>query len=223
MRVLVIDDEEQIANFVMAGLHQENFAADWAGSATKGLMLGKVNSYDCAVIDIRLPGSIDGLDICRMLREHGCTFPIIMLSVTRDTRVKIDALNFGADDYLTKPFLFAELVARIRALLRRERTMVGMIIEIGEVSLDTLKHVAMRAGRPVRLNRKEFALLEYFMRNPDTLLTRAMILEHVWDTEVDQFTNTVDVHVRFLREKLDDGRRHKFIRTVHGHGYKFQP
>jgi two-component system OmpR family response regulator len=220
MRILIIEDEEEIANFVMQGLRGERFAVDWAATSEKGLMFAKVNPYDCAVVDIKLPGKVDGLDICKALRDKGKMFPIIMLSAVRDPEIKIRALNLGADDYVVKPFLFAELLARIRALLRRQKAATGTTFTVRDLTMDTLTHSVARAGKRIKLNRKEFGLLEYFLRNPGTLLTRSMILDHVWDTDVDQLTNTVDVHVSLLRRKVDRGSDEKLITTVHGCGYK---
>jgi len=222
MRILVIEDEKDIADFILSGLRAEHFAVDWAETGTKGLMWAKVNSYDLAILDIRLGDDESGLDICRVIREKGKTFPIIMLSVNNDTRTKIEALNIGADDYLTKPFFVAELIARMRALLRREKKITGPTLSVGDLFMDTSSHSVSRAGKVLKLNKKEFTLLEYFMRNPGTTLTRGMILEHVWDINADPFTNTVDVHIRFLRAKMDDGHRQKLLKTVHGYGYKLE-
>ncbi len=253
MRILLIEDEKGIADFIIAGLRAERFAVDWASTAEKGLLLAKVNPYDAGVFDIRLSdpssgalpshvlsgktvgvsshkisdgkvwgGERDGLCILEEVRRKGKIFPIIMLSVTGDAQTKIDALNLGADDYLTKPFSMAELIARIRALLRREKKITEQVLAVADLTMDTRAHTAARGGKPVKLNRKEFALLEYFMRNPGTMLTRSMILDHVWDMSVDPFTNTVDVHMRFLREKIDDGRKKKLLKTVHGYGYKIE-
>jgi len=222
MRILVVEDEKEIADFVVSGLRAQHFAVDWAETCQKGLLWAKVNPYDLAVLDIRLGDKESGLDLCRMIREKGKTFPILMLSVRSDAVTKIEALNIGADDYLTKPFFMAELVARIRALLRREKKLMGSRLALCDLEIDTLTHTALRAGKPIKLNRKEFALLEYLMRNPGTTLTRSMILEHVWDINADPFTNTVDVHIRFLRSKVDDGHRKKLLKTVHGYGYKIE-
>ncbi len=145
-----------------------------------------------------------------------------MLSVTGDVATKIEALNLGADDYLAKPFSLAELLARVHALLRREKKITGPKLVVADLEMDTRAHTVARAGKVIPLNRKEFALLEYLMRNPGTTLTRSMILEHVWDMNADPFTNTVDVHIRFLREKIDVGRRKKLLKTVHGFGYKIE-
>lgn len=220
MKILLIEDEVEIAEFVVKGLREERYSVDWASVGAKGLMWAKVNNYDLAVIDINLGHGESGLDICREIREKGKSFPIIMLSVINDTTTKIAALNMGADDYLTKPFFVAELIARVRALMRREKKLTGPVLRIADLEMDTLAHTVHRNGREIKLNRKEYTLLEYFLRNAGTTLTRGMILEHVWDMTTDPFTNTVDVHVRFLRAKIDDGHRKKLITTVHGYGYK---
>jgi two-component system OmpR family response regulator len=173
-------------------------------------------------MDIQVEGSQTGLEICRSVREKGRSFPIIMLSVTHDTAIKIEALNSGADDYLTKPFSISELMARVRALMRREKVMTGPILKIADLELNVNAHTARRGKKQISLNRKEFGLLEYLMRHHGTTLTRTMILEHVWEVATDPFTNTVDVHVRFLRRKIDDGFTKRLIKTVHGYGYKIE-
>ncbi len=221
MRILFIEDEREIASFVVNGLREEHFAVDWADSAEKGLAWVKMNEYDLGIFDVKLPG-VGGIEACRKLRERGRSFPIIILSVMNDAVTKVDALNLGADDYLQKPFFMAELVARAKALLRRGKRAEEPVIKLADMVMDTVKHMAARAGKPLDLNRKEFSLLEYFMRNPGVTLTRAMIMEHVWDANADPFTNTVDVHVRFLRQKVDSGHRLKLLKTVHGYGYKFE-
>jgi two-component system OmpR family response regulator len=222
MRILLVEDEAEIAQFIINGLKTERFAVDWAATGTKGLLWAKVNAYDLAILDINLGNDENGLDVCEAIRAKGKAFPIIMLSVTNDPHTKIKALNIGADDYLTKPFFVAELLARVRALLRREKKLTGPKLVIDDLEMDTIAHVVKRAGKEIRLNRKEFTLLEYFMRNAGTTLTRGMILEHVWDINADPFTNTVDVHVRFLRSKIDEGHKKKFFKTVHGYGYKME-
>jgi DNA-binding response OmpR family regulator len=221
MRILLIEDERDIANLIVAGLRAERFAVDWARTGEQGLAWAKLNSYDLGIFDVRLP-QMTGIDVCRIIRRKGMQFPIIMLSVMNDAVTKVEALNVGADDYLAKPFFMAELSARAQALLRRERRVTGPILAVGDVTLDIALHAVTRAGKPIRLNRKEFSLLEYFMRNPGVTLTRAMILEHVWDMNADPFNNTVDVHVRFLRQKIDDGHPKKLLKTVHGYGYKIE-
>jgi len=221
MRILLIEDEREIAKFIVNGLRAEHFAVDWADNAEKGLAWVRMSDYDLGIFDVKLPG-MSGIDACRSLREKGFGFPVIILSVMNDAITKVEALNIGADDYLQKPFFMAELAARVRALLRREKKAEEPVIKVADVMLDTVRHTVTRAGMPIRLNRKEFCLLEYFMRNPGVTLTRAMIMEHVWDANADPFTNTVDVHVRFLRQKIDDGFKDKLITTVHGYGYKLE-
>lgn len=221
MRVLLIEDEKEIASFIINGLRTEHFAVDWTMTGEEGFRWAKINQYDLGIFDVRLQ-DVRGIEICKLLREKGKSFPIIMLSVINDAITKIEALNNGADDYLTKPFFMAELTARVRALLRREKKIKGPILQIGDLTMDALTHQVVRARKPITLNRKEFSLLEYLMRNPGTTLTRGMILEHVWDMNADPFTNTVDVHIRFLRQKIDVGHRVKLIKTVHGYGYKIE-
>jgi two-component system OmpR family response regulator len=193
---------------------------DWAETAEKGMAWAKWNTYDLGILDATLTG-MGGVEACYKLRHRGMTFPIIILSAAPDAAPKEQALQCGADDYLQRPFFMAELVARMRALLRRGDDAMEPVITLGDLTMDTVNHTATRAKRELTLNRKEFSLLEYFMRNPGVTLTRAMILEHVWDANVDPFTNTVDVHMRFLRQKVDAGFKRKLLKTVHGYGYKF--
>ncbi len=220
MRILLIEDDQDIAGFVVNGLRRERFAVDWAENAEKGLAWVKMSDYDIGIFDVNLP-DMSGIEACQLLRRRGRGFPVIMLSVLNDAITKVGALNVGADDYLQKPFFMTELVARVRALMRRGKKADLPIIKLGDMVMDTVKHMASRRGEPIDLNRKEFSLLEYFMRNPNVTLTRAMIMEHVWDINADPFTNTVDVHIRFLRQKVDGGHRRKLLKTVHGYGYKF--
>ena len=221
MRILLIEDEREIAEFIMRGLRAERFAVDWANTGEEGFGWAKVNEYDVGVFDVRLPG-MSGVEVCRALRDRKKEFPIIILSVMNDAVTKVEALNAGADDYLVKPFFMAELLARMRALMRRERKTTNPILRVEDLALDTVAHTARRGRREIRLNRKEFSLLEYLMRHSGTTLTRGMILEHVWDMNADPFTNTVDVHIRFLRQKIDEGCGVKLIKTVHGYGYKIE-
>ena len=221
MRILLIEDERDIADLITAGLRAEHFAVDWARSGEQGLAWAKINAYDLGIFDVRLP-RMNGIDVCGTIRKKSVPFPVIMLSVMSDAITKVEALNAGADDYLAKPFFMAELLARVRALLRRERKVTGSILIVGDLIMDILLHTVTRAGGAIRLNRKEFSLLEYLMRNPGVTLTRAMILEHVWDMNADPFNNTVDVHMRFLRLKIDKGHGRKLLTTVHGYGYKIE-
>jgi len=221
MRILLIEDERDIAEFIMRGLRDERFAVDWTNTGEEGLGWAKVNDYDAGVFDVRLPG-VSGVEVCRSLRERKKEFPVIMLSVMNDAITKVEALNAGADDYLVKPFFMAELLARIRALLRREHQTMNSVLRVADLFLDTISHTVRRGKQIIRLSRKEFSLLEYLMRHPGATLTRGMILEHVWDMNADPFTNTVDVHIRYLRQKIDDDHGLKLIKTVHGCGYKIE-
>jgi two-component system OmpR family response regulator len=222
MRVLLVEDEKEMANFIMKGLKAERFVVDWTQKSDQATLWAKVNDYSLAIMDIQIEGPQTGLQICRTIRERKKDYPIIMLSVIHDTAIKIEALNSGADDYLTKPFSLNELMARVRALLRREKTVIGPVLQLADLELDINSHSVRRAGKQISLNRKEFSLLEYLMRSPGTTFTRSMILEHIWEITTDPFTNTVDVHIRYLRRKIDEGFKKKLIRTVHGHGYKIE-
>lgn len=222
MRILLLEDEKGLADYITDSLKAERFAVDCAETGEKGLMWAMVNQYDVGIFDIKLAGEQTGLQVCKTIRDRGKGFPIIILSITGDVTTKIEALNLGADDYLAKPFSFAELLARVNALMRREKKITGPMLQIADLIIDTYTRTVTRGGKRIDLNRKEFALLEYLMRNPGTTLTRAMILEHVWDMNADPFTNTVDVHIRFLRAKVDEGRKKKLIKTAHGFGYRIE-
>lgn len=219
MRVLLTEDEEGIIRFMRRGLEDQGYAVDVATDGKQACILGKVNRYDIILMDYMLPEQ-DGIQSIRILRKKEVHTPILMLTVVDQQDCIVDALDSGADDYLTKPFDFEELLARIRALLRREKLMRDNILEYADLRLDRMRHTATRAGRELRLSKKEFMMLEYFMRNPEIVLTRNMILENVWDHAADPFTNTVDVHIRYLREKVDIPFPTNIIRTVHGVGYK---
>ena len=221
MRILVIEDEKGIASFIKKGLEAEYFAVDDTPDGEKGLWQARTNEYDAVVLDIMLPGK-NGIEICGELRKEKQEVPIIMLTVKNDLETKVQAFNSGADDYLTKPFAIEELSARLRALLRREKNIKGDTFKVGDLELDTITHTVTRGGKSIDLSKKQFVLLEYFMRNPKVVLTRSMILEHVWDMNADPFTNTVDVHIKFLREKINSGHKEKFIQTVRSCGYKFE-
>lgn len=223
MRALIVEDEKDIQRYLKQSLEDAGFAVDAETNGAKGSFLANTNDYDIAVLDMRLP-DMTGLEICESLRKKGRQFPVLILTVVSDTDSKVEALNAGADDYLTKPFDIDELLARTRALLRRHQQIVGEQINFGELSLDTRAHRVEYSGKTIKLTKKEFSVLEYFMRNPGTLLTRNMILDHVWDMETDPFSNSVDVHVRSLRRKLTKVRcPEETIETVRGYGYRFNP
>ena len=221
MRTLVIEDETEIAKFLKQGLEEEHFSVDLAQTAKEAIKLGTDYDYDVMVIDIQLPDG-DGIDVCKQIRAAKKPGSIIMLTVRTETDTKVKAFDAGADDYLTKPFSFDELISRIRALMRREKQLKGDKLVVNDLELDTKKHIVSRNGKKIDLRKKEFELLEYLMRNQDVVLTRTMILEHVWDMNTDPFTNTVDVHMRHLRKKVDEGHKKKIIKTVHGSGYKIE-
>ena len=217
MRLLIIEDEKKIAGFIKRGLKEEGYAADVASDGEQGLDMAASNSYDLIVLDLMLP-KVDGLTLCRNLRAKNIQVPVIILTARDKTSQKVEGLDAGATDYLTKPFAFEELLARIRAQLR-QGTSVTTEYREGDLTLNLLTHQVQRAGRDVPLSAKEFALLEYLMRNAGRVVTRWMIIEHVWDIHFDTTTNLVDVYIRYLRRKLDGPGRPPLFHTVRGRGY----
>ncbi len=219
MRILVVEDEKELLLHIQSILESEYFAVDTAGDGEKGSYLARTSEYDVIILDNRMPGKT-GLEVCKEIRAAGRTVPILILSVIAETTTKVALLNSGADDYLQKPFAAEELVARVRALLRRPKKTEGDILQIGDLVLDSRRH-AVRCGKTsIHLTPKEFMLLEYLMRNEGTVLSRSMILEHVWNAEVDQFTNTIDSHILSLRRKIGRSYKKKLIHTVLGKGYR---
>jgi DNA-binding response OmpR family regulator len=221
MRILFLEDEKGIVKFVKKSLEAERFIVDVAYDGKDGLYKAMINDYDVIIIDILLP-ELNGTEVCREIRKRkrrNANTPTIMLTCKTDIRTKIDAFGLGADDYLTKPFSFEELLARVRALLRRGKEVKENVLAFENLTLDPDKFEATRSGKKLKLSKKEFALLEYLMRHPKIVLRREAILEHVWN-DTDTFSNTVDAHVRFLRKKVDERQKVKLIRTVHGIGYK---
>lgn len=219
MRILVVEDDPKINNFLKISLESEYFVVDAVQDGEKGYYLAMNNEYDVIILDFMLPGKL-GLEICKELRTNGILTPIIGLSVKSETVNKVGFLNAGADDYLTKPFSFEELIARIQALLRRPQNIQSNIVEIGGIELDSKKHTVKKDGEEIYLTRKEFLLLEYLMKNHGTVLSRGMILEHVWDMNADPFSNTIETHIMTLRRKIDTEQSMRLIRTVPGIGYK---
>ncbi len=218
MRVLLVEDEEDIAAFIVKALRSESYSIDVTPSGKKGSFLGKVNDYDIIILDIMLP-DCEGFDVCREIRKKKKKVPILMLTVKSEIKDKVKAFDLGADDYLVKPFALEELLVRMRALLRRPQVPQEEIYRINGIILDTKQKIVTKNGKKLDLRTKEYSLLEYMMRNRGIVLTRSMMLEHVWDMNIDPFTNTVDVHIRSLRRKLDD-QEGRLIQTVHGVGYK---
>jgi heavy metal response regulator len=219
MRVLVVEDERRIADFVRRGLTEEGYAVDVAVDGEEALAWPAVAEFDVIVLDVMLPAR-DGIDVCRTLRQRGVRTPVLMLTARDAVEDRVRGLDSGADDYLVKPFAFAELLARLRALTRREPAVLGAELRSGDLTLDTRTREAARGGRAIELTSREFALLEYLMRHPNQVLTRTMIAEHVWNYDFDNATNVIDVHVRNLRRKIDDPFDAKLIHTVRGAGYR---
>ncbi len=218
MRILIVEDEKKVANFVKKGLQEEGYAVDLTFDGEEGLKLGKDPSYDLIILDIYLP-KLDGLAALKKLRAHGVRTPVLLLTVRATIEDKVLGLDSGADDYLTKPFAFQELLARVRALLRRRMDTGAAVVRIGDLVLDPASRIVSRGVRRIELTVKEFSLLEYFMRNPGKVLTRTMIIEHVWNYDFDSGTNVVDVYVNYLRKKIDSREEQKLIHTVRGVGY----
>jgi heavy metal response regulator len=218
MRILVVEDEKKVASFLKKGLEEEHYAVDTAFDGEEGLALAHINEYDLIILDIMLPKQ-DGMEVLRRIRANGSTVPIMMLTAKDSTDEIISGLDSGSDDYLTKPFSFAELLARVRALLRRRVKGKTDLLKVSDLSLSLSTHQVKRGEKRIELTPKEYALLEYFMRNPNRILTRTLIAEHVWDYSFDSSTNVVDVYVNYLRKKVDRGFEKSLIHTIRGSGY----
>jgi heavy metal response regulator len=218
VRILVVEDEQKVATFIKKGLEEEGYAVDVASDGEAGLDLGLTHVHDLIVLDIRLP-KLDGLRVLQGLRHDGVAAPVLLLTVRATIEDKVLGLDAGADDYLTKPFAFQELVARVRALLRRRSTGEPTVLRLADLSLDPARRTVTRGEEKIDLTPREFALLDYFMRNPGRVLTRTMIAEHVWDYSFDTSTNVIDVYVNYLRKKVDAGREPRLLHTIRGVGY----
>jgi two-component system OmpR family response regulator len=222
MRILIVEDDEQIASFIMKGLQQAGFATDHATDGEEGLRFALTKSYDGAIVDIMLP-KLDGLSLIETLRERKVNTPVIILSAKRSVDDRVRGLQKGGDDYLTKPFSFSELLARLQALIRR----AGSIAEpsrltVGDISIDLLSRAVTRGGKKIDLQSREFALLEYLMRNAERVVSKTMIMEHIWSYDFDPQTNIVDVLVCRLRHKVDKDFEKSLIHTIRGVGYVFK-
>jgi len=218
MRILLVEDDQQHAAIIARGLRKHAFAVDVASDGDEAVFLAETNDYDVLVLDVMLPRK-HGFEICRHLRSGGSDVPILMLTARDAVEDRVAGLETGADDYLTKPFDFAEFVARVRALLRRPRVWQAPKLCVGDLAIDTSARTAERAGRAISLTTKEFALLEFLGRNAGRVVSRSEIAEHVWDDHYDPFSNVIDVYVRKLRQKVDDGERIRLIHTRRGAGY----
>ena len=212
----------KLAELVARGLREEGHAADIATQGTEALMLAEVDLYDVIVLDLMLPGGLDGFEVCRRLRGKGVWSPVLMLTAREAVEDRVTGLDAGADDYLTKPFAFDELLARLRALARRVPRERPAVLEVGDLSLDPASHRAWRDGALLDLSAKEFALLELFMRNPGAVLSREQLLAGAWDMAFERRSNIVDVYIRYLREKVDRPFSRNSIETVRGIGYRLR-
>jgi DNA-binding response OmpR family regulator len=219
MRILVVDDEQEICTLLRMALTQNSFSVDVAQDGENASYLARTNDYDVIVLDNILPRKM-GLQVCREIRAAGKTVPILMVSGILESATKVALLDAGADDYLSKPFSLDELLARIRALLRRPRQIAGEILTFDDLTLDTKAHTVYRSKKEIHLTPKEFMLLEYLLRNQGAVLPRSMILEHVWNMDTDPFSNTIESHVLSLRRKIDPDGKKSIIHTVPGVGYK---
>jgi DNA-binding response OmpR family regulator len=219
MRILVVEDDKAVASFVKKGLESEQYAVDVTGDGEDAQSLVGEANFDLIILDLVLP-KIDGLDVLKHIRSRKPSLPVLILSGRARVEDRVKGLDLGADDYLTKPFSFSELSARVRALLRRSPSTIGIVLRVEDLELDRAERVVRRAGRRVDLTPREFALLEYLMRNAGRSVTRAMIIEHVWNFSFDTMTNVVDVYINYLRKKIDQGSERKLIRTVRNVGYE---
>ncbi|HEU0080517.1 MAG TPA: response regulator transcription factor [Candidatus Paceibacterota bacterium] len=219
MRILVVDDDPDVRHFLKEAFKGDSFVVDTAGDGSEGSHLARLNAYDAIVLDYVMPRK-NGSQVLREIREEGISCPVLMLSVQSDVDDKVKLLELGADDYLSKPFSYRELLARVRALLRRPEAIVAPVLVEGDFVLDTGAQKAMRGSTQIYLTRKEFALVEFLMRHKGSVVSRGMLMEHVWSDGIDPFSNTVEAHIRNLRRKVDGPWAHKLIHTIPGRGYK---
>jgi DNA-binding response OmpR family regulator len=221
MRLLVVEDEHKLAGVLKRGLEEHGYAVDVAYDGEDGLAMATAAPYDVIVLDVMLP-KLDGLAVCHALRSQHSHTPVLMLTARDAVDDRVSGLDSGADDYLTKPFAFRELLARIRALLRREGRSKDPVLRVADLEVDTVSHEVRRGGKLIELTSKEYAILEYFLRNPNRVLTRTQIAEHVWDYDFVSMSNVIDVYVGYLRRKLGDDGEPRLLRTVRGTGYQLR-
>jgi DNA-binding response OmpR family regulator len=218
MRILIVEDDRKVGGFLMRGLREEQYAVDLCRNGKEAIYQAEVNTYDVIILDIMLPGK-DGFSICRELREKSILTPILMLTAKDTLEDKITGLTDGADDYLTKPFSFEELLARLRALMRRSQDYKSGILKVADLVLDPVSRSVSRGGSNISLTGKEYALLEYLMRNEGRILTQTNIIEHVWDRNYDGTSNIINVYLNRLRDKIDKDMSPRLIKTIRGRGY----
>jgi len=222
MRILVVEDEHKIANALKRALEQESYAVDVSYDGDDGYAMATTEPYDAAIIDRMLPGEYNGTDIVTAMREQKIHTPVLLLTALTSVADKTSGLDTGADDYMAKPFALEELLARVRALLRRPTETQGTILQVADLTLDTVKFSVQRSGKNIQLTSKEFGLLEYLLRNQNRPLSKDTIISHVWDYDADILPNTVEVYIKYLRNKIDTPFKTKLIHTVRGFGYKLQ-
>lgn len=218
MKILVVEDDRTVGQYVQRGLVEQQYHADLVDDGLEALRLISGGQYDLIVLDLRLPG-MTGVEVLRTLRDRGNTTPILVLTAQDAVDTKVQALRAGADDYVTKPFAFEELLARVEALSRRPRQLTSPVLVVGDLELDTATHQVRRAGEQIELTPKEYSVLEYLMRHPGRVMSRTLITEYAWDYHFDPGTNIVDVVINRLRKKIDSGHRQKLLHTVRGVGY----
>lgn len=218
MRVLLVEDDLGIISFLEKGLREAKYALDVAQDGDDALYKTSLNEYDAIILDIMIPGQ-DGLEVCRELRSQGSKVPVIMLTARDDVQDRVLGLDVGADDYLTKPFQVSELLARLRAVMRRGPALKSTVIEIADLRIDTSGQIVTRSGRTIGLTAREYALIEYLARNADRVVSRSELTEHVWDERYDSYSNVIDVHINHLRQKIDRESERRLIHTRRGVGY----
>lgn len=222
MKILLVEDEVKLGRAIKAGLEQDGYAVDLQHDYDTGLAYAETENYDVIILDRMLPGKKDGLDICREIRQAGVSTPVLMLTARGEVEDKVGGLDSGADDYLVKPFEFDELLARVRALVRRPAAAVELVIKVGDLEIDTAAKQVTMAGRHIRLSKKEYALLEYLAHHQTQVWSKDQLIEHVWDFDSDILPNTVEVFVRGIRKKLDQPGQDSIIETVRGFGYRLR-
>jgi heavy metal response regulator len=218
MRILVVEDEKKVASFLKKGLEEEYYAVDCAYDGEEALFMVEANDYDLVILDIMLP-KLDGLEVLERVRGRGLTLPVLMLTAKDSIEDVVRGLDAGGDDYLTKPFAFAELLARVRAVSRRKERESAGVLHVADLVLDPITHTVSRGEKEIECTAKEYALLEYLMRHANRVVTRTMISEHVWDYHFDSMTNVIDVYVNHLRKKIDLNSSQRLIHTIRGVGY----